>query len=127
MRSLRVFLSCVSLALSLFVFAFSGSLLSRQVMDRLSSSASTASSIDDYSEQNMWNLLLELLFFMHVNGIVDSYLVDLDLAKIALFVILLLIYSVTRRKCSSLHVDTLDTTVHGISIWCGAPLPSAWK
>ena len=32
----------------------------------------------------MWNPLLELLFFEHVNGIVDSYIVDLDLAKIAL-------------------------------------------
>ena len=34
-------------------------------------------------------------------------------------VILLLIYSVTRRKCSSLHVDTLGTAVHGVSSWCG--------
>ena len=53
-------------------------------MDRLPSSASTASSIDAYSELNMWNPLLELLFLKHVNDIVDSYLVDLDLAKIAL-------------------------------------------
>ena len=66
-----------------FVFAFSGSLLSHQVMDRLSSSASTATSIDDYSEHNMWNPLLELLFLKHVNGIVDSYVVDFDLARIA--------------------------------------------
>ena len=65
--------SCVFLALR----------LSLQVMDRLPSSASTASSIDDYSEHNMWNPLLEWLFLEHVNGIVDSYLVDLDLAKIA--------------------------------------------
>ena len=54
------------------------------LMDRLSSSASTASSIDDYSGHNMWNPPLELLFLEHVNGIVGSYLVDLDLAKIAL-------------------------------------------
>ena len=54
----------------------------QQVMDRLSSSASTASSIDDYSEHNVWNPLLELLFLKHVN--VGSYLADLDLAKIAL-------------------------------------------
>ena len=53
-------------------------------MDRLFSSAPTASSIDDHSEQNIWNPQLELLFSNHVNGIVDSYLVDLDLAKIAL-------------------------------------------
>ena len=53
-------------------------------MDRLLSSASTASSIDDYSEHNMWNPLLELLFFEQVNGIVDCYFVDIELAKIAL-------------------------------------------
>ena len=41
-----------------FVFAFSGSLLSQQVMDRLPSSASTASSIDDYFERSVWNPLL---------------------------------------------------------------------
>ena len=70
--------------LSAFFFAFSGSLFSQQVMVPISSSASTASSIDDYSERNMWNPLLELLFLEHVNGIVDSYLVDLDLAMIAL-------------------------------------------
>ena len=52
-------------------------------MDHLFSSTSTASSIDDYSKHNMWNPLLELLFFEHVNGIVDSYLGELDLAKIA--------------------------------------------
>ena len=31
----------------------------------------------------MWNPLVELLFLKHVNGIVDSCLVDFDLAKIA--------------------------------------------
>ena len=31
----------------------------------------------------MWNPLLELLFFEHVHGIVDSFLKDIDLAKIA--------------------------------------------
>ena len=67
--------------LSAIFFAFSGSLLSQQVMDRLSSSASTASSID--SEHNMWNRLLELLFLKHVNDIFDSYTVEIDLAQIA--------------------------------------------
>ena len=52
-------------------------------MDRLSSSASTVSSIDDYFEHNMWNPLLELLFLEQANGIVDSYLVEVDVAKIA--------------------------------------------
>ena len=49
-------------------------------MDRLPSSASTASSIDDYFEHNMWNPLLELLFLEQANGIVDSYLVEIDVA-----------------------------------------------
>ena len=53
-------------------------------MDRFPSSASTASSIDDYFEHNMWNPLLELLFLEQVDGIVDSYLVEIDVAKIAL-------------------------------------------
>ena len=53
-------------------------------MDRLSSSASTVPSIDDYFEQNMWNPLLELLFLEQANGIVASYLVEIDVAKIAI-------------------------------------------
>ena len=63
---------------------FSGLLFSQQVMDRLSSSASTIPSIDDYFEHNMWNPLLELLFLEQANGIVASYLVEIDVAKIAL-------------------------------------------
>ena len=55
----------------------------QQVMDRLYSSMSTVSSIDGYSGHNMWNPLFELLFLEHVNGIVDSFLKDIDLAKIA--------------------------------------------
>ena len=53
-------------------------------MDRLSSSASIVPSIDDYFEHNMWNPLLELLFLEQANGIFASYLVEIDLAKIAL-------------------------------------------
>ena len=56
----------------------------KQVMDRLSSSASTVPSIDDNSEHNMWNPLLELLFLEQANGIFASHLVEIDLAKIAL-------------------------------------------
>ena len=44
---------------------------------------STASSVDDYSEHNMWNPLLELLFLELANGIVASFLVEIDVAKIA--------------------------------------------
>ena len=52
------------------------------MMDRLFSSASTASSINDHSEHILWNPLL-LLFLEQVNGIVDSILAEIDLAKIA--------------------------------------------
>ena len=62
----------------------SGFLFPQRVMDRLSSSASTVPSIDDYFEHNMWNSLLELLFLGQANGIFASYLVEIDLAKIAL-------------------------------------------
>ena len=62
----------------------SGLLFSQQVMDRFSSSASTVSSIDDYFEHNIWNPLLELIFLEQANGIVDSYLVEINVAKIAL-------------------------------------------
>ena len=55
--------------------------LSLQVMDRLPSSAS---SVNDYSEHKMWIPLLELLFLEQVNGIVDSFLAEIDLDKIAL-------------------------------------------
>ena len=52
-------------------------------MDRLSSSASTVPSIDDYFEHNMWNPLLELLFLEQANGNC-RLLVEIDVAKIAL-------------------------------------------
>ena len=51
-------------------------------MDRLSSSVSTARVLT-ITLGTMWNPLLELLFLEHVIGIVDSYLEDFDLAKIA--------------------------------------------
>ena len=70
--------------LSAFCLCFAGSLLSQHVMVPISSSASTVSSIDDSSEHNLWNPLLELLFLKHANFIVDSYLVELYLAEIAL-------------------------------------------
>ena len=53
-------------------------------MDRLSSSASTVPSIDDYFEHNIWNPLLELLFFEQANGNFASNLVEIDMAMIAL-------------------------------------------
>ena len=51
--------SChVSHLLSAFCFCFLWIIAFQQEMDRLSSSASTASSIDDFSEHNMWNGIL---------------------------------------------------------------------
>ena len=52
--------------------------------DWLSSSASTASSINDYSKHNMWNPPLESLFLEQATGIVKLFLAEIDVAKIAL-------------------------------------------
>ena len=54
-----------------------------QSRDVQSSSASSVSSIDDYYEHKVWNSELEMLFLEQATGIFDSFLVDLDLAKIA--------------------------------------------
>ena len=53
-------------------------------MDRLSSSASTVPSLDDYFEHNMWKPLLDLLFLEQVCGIFASHLVVIDLPRIEL-------------------------------------------
>ena len=58
-----------------------GSCFLKQVMDEVPSSASTAPSLDDYFEHNMWNPLLELLFLEQA-GIFASYLVEIDLTMI---------------------------------------------
>ena len=108
-----------------FVFAFSGSLLSTQAMDRLSSSASTASSIDDYSEHNMWNPQLELLFLEHVNGIVDSYLVDLDLVKIAFSCHFVLDFTLLQGRSVRLYTMIHCTPLSMEFLVGMAPLPSA--
>ena len=69
------------LALSLFLLGYC---FLEQVMDSLSSSASTVPSFDDYFEHKMWNPVLEMLFLEQVNGIFASFVVEIDLAKIAL-------------------------------------------
>ena len=71
----------MSLALSLFLLGFC---FLEQVMDSLSSSASTIPSCDDYFAHNMWDPLLELLFLEQVSGTFASFVVEVDLAKIAL-------------------------------------------
>ena len=53
-------------------------------MDSLSSSASTVPSFNDYFAHNMWNPLLKLLFLEQVGVIFASFVVEIDLAKIAL-------------------------------------------
>ena len=62
--------SFVCFALSFFPL---GSCFLKQVIDKLSSSASTVPSLDDYFEHNMWNPLLELLFLEQANGVFASY------------------------------------------------------
>ena len=83
----RVLWLCVSFALSLFPL---GSCFLEQVMDRLSSSASTVPSIDDYFEHNVWNPLLELLFLEQANGIFVSYLVEWSHCLVTLLLIYML-------------------------------------
>ena len=101
------------------VSAFSELLHFQQVMDRLSSSsstasASTASSIDDFFGHNMWNPLLDLLFPRSTPTSGTS-----TWPKSHSLVTLLLIYSVTRRRCSSLHADTMcDLSIEFLT-WCG--------
>ena len=53
-------------------------------MDRPFSSASTVSSIGDYFEHHVWNPLLELLFLEQANGILASFIMEIDMAMIAL-------------------------------------------
>ena len=77
----RDFWSFTSFALSL---SHLGSCFLNHVMDKLSSSASTVPSIDDYFEHNVWNPVLEMLFLEQVSGIFASCLVKIDLVKIAL-------------------------------------------
>ena len=70
--------------LLLSAFSFLGYGFLEQVMDSLSSSASTVPSSDDEFAHNMWNPLLELLFLEQVSGIFASFVVEIDLAKVAL-------------------------------------------
>ena len=53
-------------------------------MDSLSSSVSTVPSFDDYFAHNMWNSLLEMLFHEQVSGILEPFVDEIDLARIAL-------------------------------------------
>ena len=78
----RIFVSLVIL-LSAF-FLRMGSLFPEQVMESFSSSVSTVPSFHDVFSHNMWNLLLELLFHEHVCGVFETFVDEIDLAKIAL-------------------------------------------
>ena len=69
--------------LSAFFFPI-GSLFPRTSYGRFSSSVSTVPSFEEYFAHNMWNPLLELVFHEQVSGIFESFVVEIDLAKIAL-------------------------------------------
>ena len=88
-----------------------------QVMESFSSYVSTVPSFDDVFSHNMWNPLLDLLFLEEVNGSFASYLVEIDLAKIALSCHLLLICYATKKAHMILHETPLGTIVHGISFY----------
>ena len=83
-------------------------------MESLSSSVSTVPSIDDYFAHKKWNPLLELLFHEQVSGIFESFVVEIDLFKIALFVILLMIYSATKKVRMILHDASSGTINHEV-------------
>ena len=54
-------------------------------MERLdTSSVSTASSSVDIVEHNVWNPLMVLLFHVHIGGIFEIFVDEIDLARIAL-------------------------------------------
>ena len=80
--------------------------------------------IDDNFDRNMWNPLLELLFFEQASGIVASYLVESTWPRSHFVVTLLLTYFVTRKRCLPLHDDALDTTAYEVPYVLVAPLPS---
>ena len=93
-------------------------------MDSLSSSASTVPSLDDYFEHNIWNPLLDLLFLEQVGGIFVSFVVEIDLAKIALschFALDLLCYKGgCVRFCTMIHWAPLPME---FLVFFVAPLP----
>ena len=107
-------LSCVSLALSLL---FLPSLCFRWFSAFPTSDGSTffhprlLLRILMTTPSTMWNPLLELHFFEHVNCIVGSHLVDLDLVKIALschFAFALLCYKEEVLVSAHVHWAPLD-------------------
>ena len=55
---------------------------------------------------------MELLFHVQISGAFEQFVDEIDLAKIAVFVILLLIYSAT-RVFTMLHDATLGTIARG--------------
>ena len=59
----------------------------------------------------MWNPLLELLFHEQVSGIFESFVVDIDPRSHSL-VILLLIYSATKKVHMILHEAPSGTIAH---------------
>ena len=65
-------------------FPFLGSCFLEELMDSLSSSASTVPSLDEYFDHNMWTPLLELLFLEQFSCIFAFFVVEIYLTKIAL-------------------------------------------
>ena len=93
-------------------------------MESFSSSVSTVPSFEDGFSHNMWNPLLELLFYVQVSGIFEPFVDDIDLARSHSLVILLLIYSAIKKLHMFLYEALLGTIVHGVSFLSVAPLPS---
>ena len=59
---------------------------------------------------------MELLFHVQISGAFEPFVDEIDLAKIAVFVILLLIYFATRKVFTMLHDGTLGTIERGVCL-----------
>ena len=78
------------------------------VMDSLSSSASTVPSVDAYFGHNVWNPVLEMLFFSSKLVVFSPPISSKSTWPRSHFLVTsLLIYYATRKRCLPLHDDTL--------------------
>ena len=84
-----------------------------QIMECFSSSVSTAPSFEDVFSHNMWNPFLELLFLEQVSGVFEPFVDEMTWPRSHSLVILLLIYSATKKVRVILHEAPLGTIVHG--------------
>ena len=114
---------CVLLISAFFLLGYR---VLEKVMDSLSSSASTVPSFDDYFRtQHVGHPLLELLFLEQVSGIFASFVVEIDLAMVALYCHFAL-DSVAKKARMILHYLSSSIIAHGPYLSCVASLSPPW-